>query len=59
MINILTLKTMTEIHKYILARRRVIMQNLNLSSKISFDLFKIPKMGAKPKIDPIMTLYDL
>ena len=36
-----------------------IMQNPNISSKISFDLFKIPKKGAKPKIDPKMTLGDL
>ena len=27
--------------------------------KISFDLFKIPKKGAKPKIDLKMTLDDI
>ena len=27
--------------------------------KMNFDFFKIPKMGAKPKIDPKMTLDDL
>ena len=26
--------------------------------KMSFDFFKIPKLGAKPKIDPKMTLND-
>ena len=35
------------------------MKNPNISLKISFDLFKIPKKGAKPKIDPKMTLDDL
>ena len=36
-----------------------IMQNQNLSSKMIFDLSKIPKTGAKPKIWLKITLNDL
>ena len=35
------------------------MQNPNMSQKIIFDLSKIPKMGAKPKNWPKITLNDL
>ena len=36
-----------------------IMQNQNITLKMSFDIFKMPKKGAKPKIDPKMTFDDL
>ena len=36
-----------------------IMQNPNISSEISFEFFKIPKKGAKPKKLPKMVENDL
>ena len=36
-----------------------IMQNPDISLKMSFDFLKIPKKGAKPKIQLKMTLNDL
>ena len=36
-----------------------ITQNPDTLLKFTFDLFKIPKIGAEPKINPKMTLDDL